>query len=133
LTSSVQTSAKTVLVVDDDSWLRTVLAELFLDEGYKVLQAYSGDDALRLARERAPDVIVLDLNLPGTGGLEVLRALRAAERTSLTPVIVVTGSADGATRALLNQRHQRADGVVEKPLDLGMLFSQVEQAAHYAS
>jgi CheY-like chemotaxis protein len=126
-------SDKTVLVVDDDSWVRTVLAELFLDEGYKVLQAYSGPDALRLALERKPDVIVLDLHLPGIDGIEVLRGLRAAERTSLTPVIVVTGSADGATRAMLNQREQRADGVVEKPLDVGLLFSQVEQATHYAS
>ena len=70
-------TGKRVLVVDDDA--KTVeLVELYLNrDGYKVLTANNGVEALRLARESHPDLIVLDLMLPGIDGLEVCRTLRA--------------------------------------------------------
>ena len=120
---------KTVLVVEDDPWTRTVLTELLADEGYRVMRAASGIQALQLARSHSPDVIVLDLNLPGKSGLEVLRALRANEQTATIPVIVVSGAVDSSTRALLARRPQRANCVMEKPLDVIGLFERVEQVA----
>ena len=78
---------KRVLVVDDDK--KTVeLVKLYLDrDGYKVLVAYDGVEALRLARENHPDLIVLDLMLPGLDGLKVCNALRTE---SDVPIIMLT-------------------------------------------
>ena len=78
---------KKVLVVDDDT--KTVeLVKLYLNrDGYKVLAAYDGVEALRLARDTHPDLIFLDLMLPGMDGLEVCRALR---RESDVPIVMLT-------------------------------------------
>src|SRR4030065_2911319 len=80
-------SNKNVLVVDDD--VKTVeLVRLYLNrDGYRVLTAYDGVEALRLAREGHPDLIVLDLMLPGMSGLEVCRILR---KESDVPIIMLT-------------------------------------------
>ena len=80
-------AGKRVLVVDDDE--NTVeLVRLYLNrDGYRVLTAYDGIEALRIARERHPDLIVLDLMLPGIDGLEVCRTLRAE---SDVPIIMLT-------------------------------------------
>ena len=69
-------AGKKVLVVDDDT--KTVeLVKLYLNrDGYRVVTAYDGNEALRLAREAHPDLIVLDLMLPGIDGLEICRILR---------------------------------------------------------
>jgi two-component system alkaline phosphatase synthesis response regulator PhoP len=80
-------SGKKVLVVDDD--VKTVeLVKLYLNrDGYRVLTAYDGNDALQIARESHPDLIVLDLMLPGMNGLEVCRTLRTE---SDVPIIMLT-------------------------------------------
>jgi DNA-binding response OmpR family regulator len=80
-------AGKRVLVVDDD--VKTVeLVKLYLNrDGYRVLAAYNGDEALRLAREGRPDLIVLDLMLPGMDGFEVCRTLRDE---SDVPIIMLT-------------------------------------------
>jgi len=80
-------AGKRVLVVDDD--VKTVeLVKLYLNrDGYKVITAYEGQEALRLARETHPDLIVLDLMLPGINGLEICRTLR---QESDVPIIMLT-------------------------------------------
>ena len=80
-------AGKKVLVVDDDA--KTVeLVKLYLNrDGYRVLTAGDGNEALRLARENHPDLIVLDLMLPGISGLEVCRILR---EESDVPIIMLT-------------------------------------------
>jgi two-component system response regulator (stage 0 sporulation protein F) len=120
---------KTVLIAEDDSWLRKILAELFLDEGYQVFQAADGAAALRVAERQSPDVVVLDLKLPALSGLAVLQRLRAQAETASLPVIVVSAAVDLDVRAALGRRSQRADSILEKPLDVGRLFHEVEQAA----
>ena len=80
-------AGKKILVVDDDA--KTVeLVKLYLNrDGYRVLTAYDGTEALRLARESHPDLIVLDLMLPGIDGLEICRTLR---NESDVPIIMLT-------------------------------------------
>ena len=80
-------AGKKVLVVDDD--VKTVeLVKLYLNrDGYRVLTAYTGTDALQMARENHPDLIVLDLMLPGMNGLDVCRTLR---QESDVPIIMLT-------------------------------------------
>ena len=111
-------AGKRILVVDDDA--KTVeLVKLYLNrDGYKVLTAYDGIEALRLARESRPDLIVLDLMLPGLDGLQVCRTLRGE---SDVPIIMLT--ARTAEQDRLIGLDLGADDYVTKP------FSPKELAA----
>lgn len=109
---------KRVLVVDDDA--KTVeLVKLYLNrDGYKVLTAYDGVEALRLARESHPDLIVLDLMLPGIDGLQICRTLRGE---SDVPIIMLTAKTTDQDK--LTGLELGADDYVTKP------FSPKELAA----
>jgi len=111
-------AGKRVLVVDDD--VKTVeLVKLYLNrDGYKVLTAYNGTDALRLAREGHPDLIVLDLMLPGIDGLHVCRTIR---NESDVPIIMLTAKTTEDDR--LTGLDLGADDYLTKP------FSPKELAA----
>ena len=119
---------KTVLLVEDDNWLRYIMAELLADDGYQVLEAATGSQALALVEEGLPDAVLLDLNLPELSGLDVLHELRTRKHLLSLPVIVMSGSLDGETRQRLSHLAERADDVFEKPVDVGRLFERVEQA-----
>ena len=79
---------KKILIVDDDASIGNMLEEMLIKEGYAVLRAYSGTEALLLLRENKPDLVLLDLMLPGLSGEEVLPHFRDI------PVIVVSAKAD---------------------------------------
>ena len=116
------------MLVEDDSWLRYIMAELLADDGYRVREAATGTQALALVEEETPDAVVLDLNLPELSGLEVLHDLRTRRQLHTLPVIVMSGALDGETRQRLSRLSERADDVLEKPLDVGRLFERLEQA-----
>ena len=84
------TGGTLVLVVDDDAAARDLLSRFLRREGFGVLSAASGDQALRMARERRPDVITLDVIMPGMDGWEVLRELKADPALEGIPVILMT-------------------------------------------
>jgi two-component system, OmpR family, phosphate regulon response regulator PhoB len=87
-----------VLVVDDEPDV-LLLCRLNLEQrGHQVLEAPDGDEALDLARREAPDLVVLDLMLPGIDGYQVLQTLRADEATSGIPVLVLTAKSLQADR-----------------------------------
>ena len=91
---SVQAKTKPVVLVaeDDEDILALVVFDLE-DEGYEVLTARDGKEAIRLAFERLPDLILLDVAMPGLDGYEVTRRLRADESTRGTPVVLLTARA----------------------------------------
>ena len=113
-------AGKRVLVVDDD--VKTVeLVRLYLNrDGYKVLTAYDGVEALRIARESHPDLIVLDLMLPGHDGLEVCRTLRDE---SDVPIIMLTARTTDEDR--LTGLDSGADDYVTKPFSPRELAARV--------
>src|SRR5258708_36150939 len=80
---------KTVLVIEDDPWTRTITTALLAGEGFGVVEAKNGEEGLTQARTHAPDAILLDLALPTKSGLEVLRELKSEPITQDIPVIVV--------------------------------------------
>src|SRR5215207_8657408 len=84
---------KCVLVVEDNATVGGLLVALLREEGYRALRAWDGREAMKMARDRRPDLIVLDLSLPYRDGIEVLRELRANEDTVEAPIVVVSGSA----------------------------------------
>ena len=112
-----------ILVVEDDSSLRAMLAMVLTGMGAAVLEAASGDEALRLAVEHDMALVVLDDQLPDRSGLEVLAALRARPATSRVPVIYLTDASDVSegVRALDAGAHD----YLVKPVDLDELRSRV--------
>jgi two-component system alkaline phosphatase synthesis response regulator PhoP len=119
-TKDSEMSGKKVLVVDDD--VKTVhLVKLYLNrDGYRVLTAYNGNDALQLARTNHPDLIVLDLMLPGINGLDVCRILR---QESDVPIIMLTALTTDDDR--LTGLDLGADDYVTKPFSPRELAARV--------
>jgi CheY-like chemotaxis protein len=90
--------ARTVLLVEDSDAIRDAFTILLEDAGYAVLGAATGAEALRLAEERVPDLVLLDMGLPDMTGLEVVRRLKAAPRTATIAVVALTGRDEEADR-----------------------------------
>ena len=112
MSAQPETAAKTVLICEDDTNLRT-LVRLALGEGYRYYEAPDGPSGLQLARRIHPDVIVLDLMLPGQSGLDVLAELRADHELARTPVIVMSAWSHSDEAAV----QAGADRFVPKPFD----------------
>jgi two-component system, cell cycle response regulator DivK len=88
-----------ILVVEDNDKSRKLVRDVLAHEGYQLLEAESGEDGVRLAREHRPALVVMDIQLPGIDGIEALHQLRAVSETQQIPVIAVTASAMTADRA----------------------------------
>lgn len=82
--------ARRILLAEDDRFLRKAAETALKREGFTVLAAVDGEEALRIARADAPDLILLDLIMPKVQGFEVLRALKADAATAGTPVIILS-------------------------------------------
>ena len=113
-------TGKKVLVVDDD--VKTVeLVKLYLNrDGYKVVTAYDGDEALRLAKEGHPDLIVLDLMLPGINGLKLCHAIRGESDVPIIMLTAMTTDEDKITGLGLG-----ADDYITKPFSPRELAARV--------
>ena len=109
-----------VLLVEDDEDLRFTVAHNLKREGYTVLTAARGDDALRAAREHHPDLIVLDIMLPGVDGLQVCRLLR---RDSKVPIILLTALGGESDRVI--GLDTGADDYLAKPFGMRELMARV--------
>ena len=84
----------TILVVDDEVYLREFYQELLTRQGYNVVTASNGQEALTMVSQKAPSLILLDIMMPVRGGLEVLRNLWENNMTKKIPVIVLTNAGD---------------------------------------
>lgn len=120
-----------VLIVDD--YVDALFAwEIFLRaEGFEVMTASSGPEALDSARRAVPNVIVMDLVLPGLSGCEVARALRAEAATRKIPLIAATGSADPTQ--LEDAKAAGFDTILAKPIDPAVLVSKIRDLLAAAS
>ncbi len=114
---------KTILFVEDESVLQKTFGEILKQEGYEVISALDGEIGLRLAKEKKPDLILLDLILPKIHGFDVLKKLKEDKETQGIPVIILTnlegiGDVDkalelGATTYLVKAQYTLKE-VVEK-------------------
>ena len=86
--------AKTILLVDDDRNLVALMGRKLEAEGYTVLTAADGRDGLTKARTGGPDLVLLDLVMPGMNGFEVLKGLKASPETAQVPVVMLTTQGD---------------------------------------
>jgi DNA-binding response OmpR family regulator len=113
----------TVLVIEDEIAVSEVITAALEDEGYRVLTAGDGQDALQTVQREPPDAIVLDLRLPNVDGWQVVRWCRAHPATTAIPIIVVSGVRDA-----LQDGDIESLVFVEKPFDLDVLIALVEDA-----
>ncbi len=110
-----------ILVVDDDQAVRDSLRRALVLEGYEVDLAAHGTEALRILSQRAPDAVILDLQMPDIDGLEVCRRLRSLG--DMTPVLMLT--ARGAVDDRVEGLDAGADDYMPKPFDLAELFARL--------
>jgi DNA-binding response OmpR family regulator len=112
-----------ILVVDDEEDLVWALRRSLADEGYQVLTAYDGVEALELARRERPDLVILDIVMPGLDGLEVCRRLRRDPTVAAVPILFLT------VRSLLEDRvtglDEGCDAYLVKPFDMRELKAHV--------
>jgi two-component system phosphate regulon response regulator PhoB len=114
----------TVLLVDDEDTLRRVMKDLLEREGYRVAEARDGVEALDEVDRRAPDIIVLDLNLPGMDGYTVLSKLRSRPATRTVPIIVLTAKGDEDNEVRVFELG--ADDFLTKPFRARALSARLE-------
>ena len=123
-------SSVRVLVVEDDASNRALLDAMLRREGYAVTAAATGADGLRAARGHAPDVVLLDIEMPGMNGLEVCRALRADPATVALPVILLTGRTE--TRDVVAGLDAGADDFLRKPYERVELLARIRSVLRLA-
>jgi two-component system cell cycle response regulator DivK len=114
-----------VLIVDDNSQVAQLVQDILENAGYAVVHAADGAAGLQAARAQAPDLILMDMQLPGLDGLEITRRLKADPTTRAIPVVALTASAmpDERARALATG----LDDYLTKPIDITVLTGAVEQ------
>ena len=112
-----------VLIVEDEETLTENLAEKLRSEGYAVSTAYDGEEGLRLVREETPDLLVLDIMLPGLDGLSICRIVRRDPATAHIPIIMLT--ARGTEVDKIVGLESGADDYIVKPFALGEFLARV--------
>jgi putative two-component system response regulator len=117
-----------VLVVDDVAANRELLEGHLVRLGYDVRQACDGLEALAMVAAEEPDLVLLDVDMPGLDGIEVCRRLKASDRTRLVPVVIVTAFQDRAVR--LSGMEAGADDFVTKPIDSKELLIRCRVLLH---
>jgi len=116
-------SAANILVVDDEPQIRRVMRTTLSSQGYVITEAKTGEEALELMRKERPDLILLDVNMPGMGGLEACREIR---RASDAPIIMLT--IRNAERDKVAALDAGADDYVVKPFGIEELLARIRAA-----
>ena len=105
-----------ILIVEDNDKNLKLVRDVLQVKGYSTLEAGTAEDGIRLARERRPDLILMDIHLPGMSGLEALKLLRADAATAAMPVIAVTASVMQQDRKQITEAG--FDAYVSKPINI---------------
>jgi DNA-binding response OmpR family regulator len=115
--------ARKILIVDDEAVLLDTIAYNLEQSGYQVVIASNGIDALEAAYQDTPDLVILDIMLPGIDGLEVCRRLRRNDATSMTPIIMLTARSDEIDKVV--GLEVGADDYITKPFGRSELLARV--------
>ncbi|MBW1803068.1 MAG: sigma-54-dependent Fis family transcriptional regulator, partial [Deltaproteobacteria bacterium] len=114
----------TILIIDDDDQLRKSFEKLLTEEGYAVKTAPSGEAGIKIVRSRVPDLVILDMRLPGMNGFETFNAIHAIEPK--LPVVIMT--AYGTTETAIEATKMGAFDYILKPFDIPDILSVIGQA-----
>ena len=114
-----------MLVIDDSPTIVALLRRMLQQNNYEVLEAFDAESGIEIARREVPDLIFLDIVLPGMDGFNALRTLRRDQATRLVPIIMISGNAQ-ATEQFYVQRIG-ADDFMKKPFSRAEVFSRIER------
>jgi CheY-like chemotaxis protein len=115
-----------ILLVEDNEKNRKLARDVLTHEGYRLLETETGEEAVRLAQEHRPALVLMDIHLPGIDGIEALRRLRADPATRAIPVLAVTASAMTHDRATIAAAG--FDGYQSKPISVRPFLAAVREA-----
>ena len=115
--------AKKILVVDDERSIVSTLKMALESDNYKVIEAYTGDAAIRKAHSESPDLILLDIMLPDVTGYEICNKIKKDPLTRSIPIIMLTGMNGSADK--MAGMDLGADGYITKPFDLNELKAKI--------
>jgi CheY-like chemotaxis protein len=121
---------KTILVVDDEPDVRTFLSTLFEDSGYATVMAQDGIEALSRVKEKAPDLVTLDITMPNKSGVKFYREMKESAEWRKVPIIIVTG-VSGEFKTFISTRKQvpPPEGYLSKPIDKTEILKLVKKLA----
>ena len=114
-----------ILIVEDNPQGLKLVRDILQIKGYQTLETETGEEGVRLARERRPALILMDIQLPGINGIEALQRLRADPVTSATPVIAVTASVMTQDRSRIMAAG--FNGFQSKPISVNQLLATVRE------
>jgi two-component system, OmpR family, alkaline phosphatase synthesis response regulator PhoP len=112
-----------ILVIDDEKDIVELIVYNLEKEGFSVLKAYDGEEALRIVKEQRPDLLILDLMLPKISGLDVCKSIRNNPATARTPIIMLTAKADEVDKIV--GLEMGADDYITKPFSVKELIARV--------
>ena len=124
--AATEASGKTILVVDDETDIRKMLVRLLTRSGHHVVEADSGLSALRLVKERHPDLILLDAMLPEVHGFEIVRRIKGSQRYGQIPIIMVSAVYRGWRYAEDLKQSLSVDYFIEKPFRIAEVVAAVD-------
>jgi two-component system cell cycle response regulator DivK len=115
-----------ILIVEDNEKNLKLVRDVLQVKGYETIEAGTAEEGLKLGRARTPDLILMDIQLPGMNGIDALKALRAEPATAAIPVVAITASVMQQDR----QEIMRAgfNGFIEKPINLRVFLDTVQRA-----
>ncbi len=117
-----------VLIVDDSTTIRFVMSKMLWESGYQVIEAPNGRDGIDLALEHKPDLIFMDVVMPGINGFQATRVLRKQEKTRDIPIIIISGNKQAVEQFWAEKIG--ANDYMEKPFDRGEFFHRIEKVLY---
>jgi len=115
----------TVLIVEDNDKNMKLARDVLQAKGYQTLEAVTGEDGVKLAREKVPDLVLMDIQLPGINGIEAFKQIRGDAKTSRIPVVALTASVTPTDRNAISAAG--FDAFVGKPINLKEFIETVKR------
>jgi len=115
----------TVLIIEDNEKNMKLARDVLQVKGYQTLEAVTGEDGVRLAKEKVPDLVLMDIQLPGINGIDAFKQLRADPKTARIPVVALTASVTPTDRSAITAAG--FDAFVSKPINLKEFLDTVKR------
>jgi two-component system, cell cycle response regulator DivK len=115
----------TVLIVEDNDKNMKLARDVLQAKGYQTLEAVTGEEGVKLAHEKVPDLVLMDIQLPGINGIEAFKQIRAEAKTARVPVVALTASVTPTDRSAINAAG--FDAFIGKPINLKEFLETVKR------
>lgn len=125
---NVPKAGEAVLIVDDSRTIRFALKKMLSQGGYKILEADNGEDAIAVARNHAPILIIMDIVMPGLNGFQATRRMRKIDETRDIPIVIMSGNKEATETFWINRIG--ANDFMGKPFSRHDVFQRLELAVY---